>query len=524
MPGEAEPKPAGSRTPDDNRHGPGWLTALAEFDPRAPRDLIRAVLFVLLLFVAGALLLRFAGYGRALLAYPYDWDEDEGLYVGYAQRLAEGRPIYVDFNKLPMTSACYPPGFIAAVALLVPRLGPTLAAGRIVSLAALLGSAVVVILAVRQETRRWSLGLLGAALLLAGPYVTTWGPLSRVDSFALFLVLLGLLVVRQYPRSRAAMPVGLVCLLLACFTRYQSALLVPAAFWHLWRTGRRTAIVSLIVFAVAGLASLIWIQQWSGGWFWRSTITAQATEYIWGFFTQRTREFLQEHAILTAGALAWLVYQIARCEVDVWGALAILSVLNILLTGKQGAAINYYVPFIAAAGIGCAIAIDRLLRSVPSEWSAAVGSGLMLILTLQGVIWWLHPIGVPTEADRKAGDRIVNLIRSTKGDVLTERRVTFAMLAGRRPEFDACTLRFAYQIGRSDDPQAPRVTGAVCWDPAELVAALNEKRFGLILVAGEFFPPEAMTAIMLHYRELKGERFTIGNWHGSNKYFVMVPK
>jgi hypothetical protein len=533
MNGRLEPIPREPQKQDEAQAAVGWLAALQRFDPWSVGDLARAFSLLLLLVVFGALLFRFGTQARALIGYPYDWDEDEGLYIHFAQRMAIGEPIYVDFNKLPMTSACYPPVFMAAASLLVPKLGATLLAGRTVSLAALAGISIIVILAVRQETRRWSLGLLGAALILASPYVTTWGPLSRVDSLAMFLVLAGIFLVRQCPRYRILLPAGLALLVLSCYTRYQAVLLVPAAFWHLWRTGRRTAIISFGAFVLAGIAALVWLQHNTGGYFWQSTVTAQATEYLWSFFTERTRGFLQEHAILAAAAIGLIVYQVSRRELDIWGALALTSVFNILLTGKQGAAINYYIPTIVAAAVCTAVAVARVLDAAAPNWSAGAACGAMLILTLQGVLWWLQPIERPSRADREAGDKIMDLIRGTKGDILTERRVTFAMLAGRRPQADLCTLRFAYQIGRSGDPTHPVKTGQVCWDPAELVKALNEKRFAMIVFAGEYFPPEALTAIMINYRMLKDpknhpEQITMGNWHRTmdrdNKYFIMVPR
>lgn len=513
---ESAPPPAVAET--------GLVAALRRFDPGSARLWARVVSFGLLAFLLGALVYRYGSYTSDLLHYPYDWDEDEGLSIYFGQRFANHEPIYVDFNKLPMLSACYPPVFAAATALAVSKFGATLLAGRLVSLAAMAASCIIVILAVRQETRRWSLGLLAAALILASPYVTTWGPLSRVDSLAMLLLLAGTLLVRQFPRYRILLPLGLILLLVACYTRYQAVFLVPAAFWHLWRTGRRTAVVSFVLFAAAGIATAVCLQRWSGGYFWRSTVTAQATEYLWGFFTQRTREFLQEHAILVAAAIGLLVHQIYRRDLDVWGALALTSVLNIVLAGKQGAAINYYIPTVVAAAICTAIAIDRLLRLAPASWSVGTSCGAMLILSLQCVIWWLYPVNRPTVEDRKAGDNIVELIRGAKGDVLTERRVTFATLAGRRPEIDACTLRFAYEIGRAGSPDGAKSPGRIFWDPAELVKALDEKRFAMVILAGEFFPPEAMSSIMMNYRELKERRTTIGNWHGSNKYYVLVPR
>ncbi len=528
-----EPQTPLSSAPAASQRPVSLVASVRRFSITAPGDWARAVLFLILLALLAALTYRYASYTAALLRYPYEWDDDEAFAVHFAQRLLDHQPIYVDFDKLPMVSLHYPPLFPAAIALLVPKYGATLLAGRLVSLASVVGIGLLVILIVRQETRRWSLGLLAALLVVAGPYVTIFAPLSRHDAMAMFLALAGVLFVRQYPRSCLALLLGLVVLVLACFTKVQAVILVPAAFWHLARRGWKTSLVAAHLFAIAGVACLIYLQVRSGGQFWRSAVTAQASDYLRSFLASRTREFLQEHAILVAIAVGAVIHQIARRDLDAWGALTICSVVIVLLTGKRGAAINYYIPFIVAASICTAIAVDRLTRLAPIHWLPGTSAGVMAVLSLQCLVWWLYPVPRPTEADRNANDRIVRLLRESPGDVLTERRAMLAMRAGKAPQVEICTLYMAYQIGREFVPAAdgkglpawrPKPGGRIVWDPAELVRALNERRFSMLVFAGEFFPPEVLAAVMANYRELRGERFSLGSWHGTGRYFLLVPR
>ena len=108
---DAEPTVPESLSQPQSEQGGGLLAAIRRFDPRSARDLTRAVLFALLLILFGSLVYRYATYTGVLLSYPYEWDEDEGLPVYFAQRLIAHQPIYVDFNKLPMLQAvnfqCY---------------------------------------------------------------------------------------------------------------------------------------------------------------------------------------------------------------------------------------------------------------------------------------------------------------------------------------------------------------------------------------------------------------------------------
>lgn len=60
--------------------------------------------------------------------------------------------------------------------------------------------------------------------------------------------------------------------------------------------------------------------------------------------------------------------------------------------------------------------------------------------------------------------------------------------------------------------------------PAELIRAIQQKRFPLMVLGVEFFPSEVLQAISLHYRQLDKQRVRVGNWHGENQYFLMVPR
>ncbi|MGB9625593.1 MAG: ArnT family glycosyltransferase, partial [Phycisphaerae bacterium] len=492
----------------------------------------RVVLFALLLALFGALVFRSVSYAADLLRYPYEWDEDEGYAILYAQRLLGGKPIYVDFNALPMTSSCYPPVYPAVVALLVPRFGATLIAGRLVSVAALGALVMLVAAAVRQETGRWGFGALAAAMVLGSPHVATWGPLSRLDSLMMFFVLAGLLLVRQFPRYRPALPAGLFLLLLACYTKYQAVVLALPAFWHVWRVGRRASVVAIAAFGLAGLAVLAGLLYWSDGRLWQSTVAAQATEYTADNLRELLLAFLSYHAILVAIAFGWVAYQIVRRDVDLWGALALASIPMLLLAGKRGASINYFMPSIVASAICAAVAMHRLTRRiVPDAPAEAWRSIFMFTIALQAFIWWLDPLLRPTTADRESGDRIMGLVRRTQGDILTERRIMFSLLAGREPPIDACMLSFVYGVGREKPPGTDAATewevkpGArPLWNPAAMVQAIKEKRFPLIILAPPvLFPPEIVRAIEANYRLLQEERIIMGNWHGRNEYVLLGP-
>jgi 4-amino-4-deoxy-L-arabinose transferase-like glycosyltransferase len=484
------------------------------------------VCLCLLAGLLGLLVWRYAAHTGALLAYPYDWDEDEGYHVYFAKCLLQGQTIYGDINQVPMLPQTYPPVHAAVLSLFVSGLGATLFAGRLLSMLAVVGIAGVVLAAVRQETGRWSLGALAAALVVGSPYFTVWGPLCRVDSLMVFFVLSGLLLLRQYPRSRAALVAGLLLLLLACYTKQQAVVLLPTGFLHLWRSNRRTALLSLAGFAGAGLAALLGLQLWSGGYFWPNVVTAQTTEFRFELVIARLKDFLPLHGLLVAGATGWLVYQIRARRLNFWSVFALNSAVFVILAGKNGAELNYYLAPVVAVTICSVLALDRVWRSLPAHWAAGtVAEVMILLLVLQGLIFWFYPFRAPTAADVQAGDKLLALVRNCSGDPLIERRAMFSVLAGRKPQADFCLLFFLHEQDLAREEAAsshgsyrPR------WEPSALVQAIREKRFPLIIMEPKVVPDEVVSAVSTNYQTLMKQPISIGTWWGANTYQIGVPR
>lgn len=532
--------PAIASPRDSDARPPGLVSGEGGGEPERLSVWVWAVPIAILAAVGGVLLWRDGSHFLALLRFPYEWDEDEGFAIYFAQRILAGKTIYGDMNSLPMMSAIYPPVHHAIVALFVAGLGGTLQAGRLVSMLATAGTCAVAVAAVAQETRRWTLVLLAAVLVLGSSYVVVWGPLARADSLMVFLLMAGFLLVRQYPRSRAALVLGLLLLLAACYTKYQAAILVPAAFWHILRHNRRAAVLSAACFGVAGLAVLAWLTRWSGGWFWQNTVSVLATQYDMELFRDKAYDFLITHPLVIAGGLGWLACCLYGRRLDLWGAFAAMSILIVLSAAHAGSAINYFLPPILAGAIGTCLVADRLVQALPVRWTARATWVLALGLLVRGAVW-TDSIRTPAAADQEAGDRILGFVRAVQGDVLTERRIMFSILAGREPQMDFCLLYFVNEADRHAAAEAAkggRAGEAVRrWDPAEIVRAIREKRYPLFVFAGELIPPDMQEAVVRHYRPLDDRqnvmshwrdrgamlKIIMNNWHGENVYSLAVP-
>jgi len=129
----------------------------------------------------------------ALLRYPYPHDGLEGTLLHEAQLLWAGEPLYQPLARLRFVSAPYPPLHPLLLALAEKIAGPHVFwSGRLISLAAALGVATLIVLIVRRAGGTWLGGLLGASLFLSAPPVLLWATRIKPDLTALLWTTLGL--------------------------------------------------------------------------------------------------------------------------------------------------------------------------------------------------------------------------------------------------------------------------------------------------------------------------------------------
>jgi hypothetical protein len=338
--------------------------------------------------LGAAYLLYFADHARQLLAFGYPLDYGEGPLLAQVERLRAGAPVwrlYGDPAVAPYQIVNYPPLYLLLAAALASAVGPTLLAGRLVSLLAALGCALALAALARRthfstpnpqpsapnplpSSRNLRLPL--ALLFLTVPVVREWAVLMRVDMLGVCLGLWGLVLARSAldaigaPGRRRAMAraVAAGLLLLACLFTKPSLIAAPAAaacwlVWRAWRAAgaRRSMVITVgaVVLGVVGLGGglLFGLLQWaSGGWFATHVVAANAnrweTELAQGFWEQQLalRWPLAVAAALGAGAMIW------RREAGPLALPALYTLSGVIVAagvGKVGAYSNYFLELYA---------------------------------------------------------------------------------------------------------------------------------------------------------------------------------
>lgn len=221
---------------------------------------------ILLWAVALSAVLAFLGLAVWRLGYPLELDYIEGVMMDHIVRLSQGRPIYVA-PSLDFITLAYMPGFATVSSLLARLFGPHFWVPRLVSLLSMCGLITLVILIVRAETRRWTWGIAGAAILTMS-YGVTGGhyDVGRPDSLMLFLALSGLATLRFTTGTRGAVASALL-LTAAFFTKQHAVWFGIAAIAHL-AVNDRARLRPFAATLMAGCAGgFLLLSLWLGPWF-----------------------------------------------------------------------------------------------------------------------------------------------------------------------------------------------------------------------------------------------------------------
>jgi len=449
--------------------------------------------------VTGALfVLLYVACALVRVQYPFDLEWLEGGILESVRRVTEGRQLfaapsvdYVAFN--------YPPFYYYAAAPLMRLLGYGFLPLRLLSFLASLATLGLLVAVVHRLTRDAYAAFLAAALYAACYQLTdAWYDLARADSlYVLLLVMAAAWMVFDRSRVRAGLAVG-VWLALACLTK-QSAM-VAVAVLAVYALAARRAMVAIAVatFSVLMLASFLWLNATSGGWFSFFTLrvagvhTPDVTRlpYFW-------MRYVGELAVASALAVAaflWPPGERDTRRADLAALLAALGVSGWHMSLYGGGARNNGMPVVLAIcllfGLGLHAARRKLAETpAPSLRSAELIVYLACLFQFAGLGYDPRKL-LPTAADVAAGRSLVSELAQQPGDVLIPLHNYLAPMAGKPGHFHDMALSDVRNGGRldlyrqvTDEIQARLETGryaAVVLDPGN--------RFILDSVAG--FGPE----------------------------------
>jgi hypothetical protein len=445
------------------------------------------------------------------IGYPYDLEWMEGGMLHHAQRISDGAGIYgppsIDF--IPYL---YTPLYPGLLAVLGNVFGLSFALGRAVSALSLVGIAIVVVFAIAGPARRaarpgaddrlaaW-LGVVTALGLFAAGYPWTggWYDLVRNDSLFLFLVTVGLHATVRWARAgdgwggQGRIAAAAAILALSFFAKQTGILYVGGGFAIVVVMNWRRAAIFAVTAGAIGLGGTWALNRATSGWFWIWIHDVhQSHDFNMPRFWRSIR-FLLGHFPLATTAIVLGLLVVAACAITrrkvpaaarpllVWAPIWALSiVVGAIGYGTQWAVFNAYMPALLHGGIACGCALVAVAACarvlMPTDLARrrfALVAPLVVIALAPAIdLWrarWHASDFIPSEADRAAGDELVQRIAAIDGDVWVTFDPWMAHLAGKR--------MFVHRMGVGDVTVGKRPLPV-----AGLDESLRDHRFAAIVL------------------------------------------
>ncbi|MGE0145080.1 MAG: glycosyltransferase family 39 protein [Planctomycetota bacterium] len=383
------------------------------------------------------------------LWYPFELEWMGGGFGDHVGRVLDGQPLYVE-PSADWTPYLYTPLYVWLSAGLSRVIGEGLPTLRLVSILASIANLALMFAIVHRKTASRLAALITIGVW-SGCYflVETWYDSERVDSTFLTFVLATVLVL---DRCRGAWGAIVAAALLVCgyMTKQTALMLAPPLAVMVGVRAPRLGAIFAGAFALLWLAVTRTMDALSDGWFhfytWQLPRDHEfKLEYLWNFWTTDSRTvwptFCLALWVFTRG-FSLRGVKATLADGALWSGLLLAGLASRMHTGG---AVNVLMP----TWLGCAV-VCGLSWSAAAVAAARIEARLVRALVLMQLalfaikfsnsdqpflpkVQLLDPsIYLPTTADAAVGERLVNMLRETEGDVVVPFHGYLARMAGKR--------------------------------------------------------------------------------------------
>ncbi len=438
----------------------------------------------------------FVQHGWNAVTFPYPLDYGEGPILDGVLRLSRFQTLYPSqLTAPPFTVSIYTPLYYLLQVPFVWLFGAAFWYGRALSLLSIGVSAACIGGIVYVISRDRLAALVSGLTLFSIPFIVQWSALNRIDSLALALSLAGLFILIWKPDKDWSWVTAALLFVAAVYTRQTYGLAAPgAAFVWLLAQRPRKALLFALIFGGTGLIVFAVLNYLTQGKFLFSVITANVNQFNWpqlSYFANQVRFSMP--VLLVSGTL-WLLLA-HRWHTKYWLLLGtyLLGAIAIALTiVKEGAWVNYLFELSAAL---CIIAGALLGWAHRRPWLRTVLFGLMIwqIFLLMGLSESQYIRYETSRLEQRPGfDRLMQLVRDTRGPVIANEYVGLVPLSGRLLYIDPDPVT---KLARQGD-----------WDQQPFLDAIDQQTFGAIFIhwptRQAHWTDEMLAHIEQRYREV----------------------
>ncbi|MEO8286484.1 MAG: hypothetical protein ABI670_08610 [Chloroflexota bacterium] len=333
----------------------------------------------------GAKVVASVGTQAAMLSYPFQFDESEGMIVAETILLDKGVDIFAPLTPDLFIAAPYPPLFYMLAWPFQHLLGdePSFKIGRALSLLSTLMSGLGIFGIVVALTKNKLAGVVSGLAFWSFGLVTFWGTLVKPDMLALALGLCGLWWVIARPTWQAwwALPL----FVLAFYTKQTAIAGAVAATGWLFSVRPRTGIAFGALYGVGLVVPGLLLNWMTDGGYFYHMFTIHSLPWFGDRFVQYTGNLLIDYgALLVPGLVVALVLG------AVWAAGRLRRRQDATLLPRQGGLLVFlYVAasFAVASGTGTLGGNHNHLLDLTAALCIALGVGFGLLLRAKAWQW-----------------------------------------------------------------------------------------------------------------------------------------
>ncbi len=422
------------------------------------------------------------------IRYPFELEWLESSMADMTGRVLHGLPLYVK-PSLDYIPAIYTPLYFVISAAFAKIMGLDYLPLRIVSLLSTLGCFCLIYALVRKESGRIRPGLIAAGLFAATYAATgTFFDMARVDSFELFLLLLGAVTLYR-AESPLRLIISAICLT-AAFLAKQSALAAIGmlAIYAIYAYRLRSLWFLITLGALMG-GSILWLNHSSDSWFYYYVFKLpgnapfEKSMLVQFWF----RDLLKAVPIFCVASLILLLDSLRngryRLLLFLLCLLAGFGAISFLARYHVGGYVNTLMPIYAALAVSAGLVYgnsDR--RQITFGLSRDLFSIVFAVLLLaQFVLLYYNPVSlVPSKEMAATGQKLVDIVAQTKGDVYAPCQGFLLTKAGK-PSVVSQQAIADLTIG---DKEAASELGM------QLLQSIQSRKYSLVIVDREWQSPQ----------------------------------
>lgn len=442
-------------------------------------DLLERTLKGLVLLLLAYHVAIFLIFSYRLLAYPYEWAPSESDHIHYASRLLHGETIYKDNNTFPLLSMNYPPGYHILLAVALKFLGPTLFAGRIVSIVIAAALIFMIYTVVRRESDFKLLAAVMALSVLAYGPVSIWLAMVRMETLYVLLALAGIYLISKHERGHTYTILAAVCLACSFFTKQPGLFALGAALLFLFaRKEYRRGFELLAVFLLLTIPLNMTINALTDGWYYKQLFGLNTHRAFAWWRKDFLLSFIRVMPVFLAATCYEILQEIRERKLSIWTCYLLGSLSVALLIFFGGTGENYFLPLFSAVLIMAGLGFSRGYQTLKEHRNWAAFLYVLIAFQLIGLASSRAYLDGPTKADRTELDIVAKMVRSSDRPVLIDRMNSLLLGTKYQDYFvEPVPLMMLYLENK--------------WNPDVMVSPIRERKFSMILMFDktQFVPP-----------------------------------